>query len=248
MSNQNSLQSFQAIFTKALTDSSYQPTDDVFVDLGISPRQRLNVYFNNDQIAQESMLSSLFPAVRRIVGNEFFFNMAAIFGRKYHPTSGDLREFGARLPEFIKDFEPLHCLPYLPDVARLEWACHESLHSAGTSPANVLSNNSIICLAPNARLLQSRFPVAAIWDFALRDHDALSQVLNIHGAGPDYIVTMRPDTEVEVLTVSEDDWKWLESIDHDHANQAAFQLNPDRFLPFIRRGILTYSKVLSESH
>jgi hypothetical protein len=39
------------------------------------------------------------------------------------PLSPILLKYGGRFPTFIETFRPTSSLPYLADVARLEWRC-----------------------------------------------------------------------------------------------------------------------------
>jgi len=47
-------------------------------------------------------------------------------------VSGDLEDYGSRFPAYLAGVERAHGLPYLVDVARLEWALLQSL-DAGQS-------------------------------------------------------------------------------------------------------------------
>ena len=114
------LRSLQAAFAAALIDDRHVPGAGLVSARGLTPRQRLNVYFNHSQIVQTEALAAIYPAVSRLVGGEFFAHMAVLYGRRHPADSGDLRAYGTRLPEFIEAFEPLAALPYIADVARLE--------------------------------------------------------------------------------------------------------------------------------
>lgn len=154
-------------------------------------------------------LQAIYPAIRQLVGDEFFANMAARYGDRFPLQSGDLSTFGTHLPDFVKTFEPLVPLPYLPDVAHLEWACHQSLHSGKPTPLLPLKIYAQLYLSAHVRLLHSPYPVAQIWDFALNDQSAGSPRLNIEGAKPDHLLVMRPHLDVEVYKMPADEWAWL---------------------------------------
>src|SRR5258708_8332119 len=66
-------------------------------------------------------LANAYPIVRKIVGGEFFDAMAREYAREHPSTSGDLNEFGARLPGFVAACPHTRDLPYMPDVSRMEW-------------------------------------------------------------------------------------------------------------------------------
>lgn len=220
MSDGSQLRSLQAAFARALIDGRHEPESGWVREQGLPARQRLNVYYHHNQIVQLGALQGIFPAIQRLVGEDFFAQMAMLYSERFPLHCGDLRTFGAQLPAFMESFEPLAPLPYLPDVARLEWACHESLHSGETRdrPPQPPGPDSRLRLATHARLVHSVYPVAEIWEFALNDHDADSPRLNIDDAGPNHLLVMRPGLDVEVHALAADAWAWLK--DHDSGGNA----------------------------
>jgi hypothetical protein len=200
------LRALQAAFAQAMIDGDHVPEAGVFQERGLSARQRLNVYYHHTRIAEGEALEAIYPAVCRLVGDEFFANMAILYARQYPLCQGDLRTLGGHLGDFMAQFPPLRALPYIADVARLEWACHESLHAAQASRDLPTSTAATLGLAPHVRLLHSSFPVATIWDFALREHTRETPPLNTSELGQEYVLVMRPGLDVEVQTLSEEDW------------------------------------------
>src|SRR5262249_32525180 len=76
-----------------------------------------------------------------------------------------LFEYGATLGDFLERFEPSRALAYLPDVARLEWAMNLAWHAPDVAPIAraALTHAPTIALHPSVTLLQSPWPVDAIW-------------------------------------------------------------------------------------
>ena len=71
-----------------------------------------------------------------------FFNAAVdAYVRACPSTSGDLNVYGDAFGEFLAGYPPAADLPYLPDVARLEWAVDEAGRAADRdgSPEGVLA-------------------------------------------------------------------------------------------------------------
>lgn len=133
---------------------------------------RFSVYRNNVAVSLTEALQTAFPVVRKLVGDEFFDAMAGVYLRAHPPKSPLLMFYGADMPEFLAGFEPVAHLGYLPDVARLEFALRQSYHAADAAPIDpqVLQSlptdqlmTSTLHLAPSARLLQSDWPVHALW-------------------------------------------------------------------------------------
>jgi hypothetical protein len=104
----------------------------------LSGAQRLRVYRNNVTATLSNALRSCYPVVEALVGVEFFGFLARHYLRTMPSVAGDVREYGADLPEFVAGFPALAALPYLADVARLEWALQEAYYAAeplgGTFP------------------------------------------------------------------------------------------------------------------
>jgi hypothetical protein len=139
---------------------------------GLSAEARLQIYRNHVTLSLREALRTTFPVTQRLVGDAFFAGMARQFIAAHPPLSPCLSEFGGALPDFIATFPPAAGLPYLPDVARLEWALNEAWHSgvepaldaaalAAIDPAD-LAGASLV-LQPSLRLLTSTWPVEAIW-------------------------------------------------------------------------------------
>jgi hypothetical protein len=65
-------------------------------------------------------LQSNFPAVARLVGDEWFRAAAALYVRRALPSAPTLLTYGRSFPDFLTDFEPASELPYLAHVARVD--------------------------------------------------------------------------------------------------------------------------------
>ncbi|MCY4049573.1 MAG: DNA-binding domain-containing protein [Hyphomicrobiales bacterium] len=94
--------------------------------------QRFSVYRNNVYHSLTVALSDAYPAVKRLVGDDFFFAMARVYldGGGF-PVHAPLHDFGKGFPEFIADFAPAEkSLPWLGDVGRIERAWLQAYHGA----------------------------------------------------------------------------------------------------------------------
>ena len=134
--------------------------------------RRIAVHRNTVQASLTDVLASAFPVVKRIVGDEFFVGFARRFIAESPPKVPQLSEYGRDLPAFIATAEPLKALPYLPDVARLEWARGESYFAADAEPLAVERLGAIaaealpeakLILHPATRLVASPYPIHRIW-------------------------------------------------------------------------------------
>jgi uncharacterized protein YndB with AHSA1/START domain len=72
---------------------------------------------------------------QQLVGTEFFRAMAAVFVRRQPPRTRILAHYGDAFAAFVAGFAPAAALPYLPDLARLEFARLRASHAADAEPA-----------------------------------------------------------------------------------------------------------------
>lgn len=133
---------------------------------------RLAVYRNTVQGSLVDALAATFPVVRRIVGEDFFQGFARRFVALHPPQRPQLSAYGAGFADIIASAEVGAQLPYLADVARLEWARNESYFAADAplldaqqiaSDAEALEDMTLR-FHPAARCLISRFPIFRIWE------------------------------------------------------------------------------------
>ena len=150
---------------------------------------RGNVYGNWAQA-----LAGAYPIVRKIVGADFFDGLAHEYTRVHRSTSGDLNEYGADMADFVAGFQHTQDLPYLPDVARMEWLAHLAYYAA----------------APVCMLLASPWPLGRIWTVHQDDYEGEVDV-DLQ-AGPDRVLVHRPRWRVHVRSLASGDFCFLESL------------------------------------
>ena len=75
-----------------------------------------------------------FPVVQALVGADFFRAMAARFRATSRRASPLMHRYGARLRRLHRQFRARRPLPYLADVARLEFARVQACHAADAAP------------------------------------------------------------------------------------------------------------------
>ena len=141
---------------------------------GLTGQQRLQVYRNNMQSALISALRGVYPVTERLVGEEFF-SAAALAYLKANPShSGNIQEYGGAFSQFLNGFGPATSLPYLGDVAALEWhrlqtaiaPPHVSMNLAALAAvAAELQLGLHFLTQPAVRVFRSRFPVLTIWEY-----------------------------------------------------------------------------------
>ncbi len=172
----------------------------------------MQVYRGNVFGNWSKALAGAYPIVRKLVGAEFFEGLARQFALACPSASGDLNEFGGDLAQFVETFPHTLDLPYLPDVARMEWLAHRSHYAADPAPFDfrtALPENPRFRLAPPCALLASRWPLGRIWQVHQDGHEGPLDV--DLACGPDRIVVHRPRWRVQVRSLAPGDFRFLEA-------------------------------------
>lgn len=199
---------WQKDFAAALLDRASPPPFGLVGPDRQRDIKRFNVYRNNVFVGLIDALKAAFPAICRIVGDEFFKAMASIHVALDPPSSPVMLEYGATFPAFIEAFEPANSVPYLADVARLERAWVEAYHAAECTPIalNELGNIDArslpqlrFTLHPTLRVVRSPFPVVDLWRMNI--DGGVPVAIEIEGCAQQALV-IRPDADVEVRPVS----------------------------------------------
>lgn len=224
------------------------------VEAVISADERLNIYRNTFGSVLTTALRLSYPAVRRLVGAEFFEGATRIFIETSPPTSACLDDYGRTFADFLSDFEPAASLAYLPDVGRLEWAVNRALHAPDAVPldprrlaAFTEAERARVSFAPHpsVALVRVDHPADLIWHAVLEEDDAALSTIDPDG-GQAWLLVQRPPAGVEVRRMSESAWRFTfalcagtplaaaldEARDFDAAALLADHLAAGRFADF----------------
>lgn len=122
------LEHLQERFINSLYSDNIDFLKDIKASHTISAQQSLNIYQESVYANLIQALSQIYPVVESLVGAEFFDLMASDFISNNPPEKDRLDQYGDSLPLFISTYPRLEALPYLSDMAKLEWAVHEVFH------------------------------------------------------------------------------------------------------------------------
>lgn len=161
---------------------------------------RLRVYRHHVLESLGAALAATFPTVQVLVGPDFFRAMARTYIAGTLPIQPVLTEYGADFPAFVTGHEPAGGLPYLADVAHLDWALNLAFHAPegarltaadlAALPADQLPLLRLV-LAAGTALVTSRYPLDCIWSAA--QPDASLDAVDLDSGGVDLLVLRRPD-------------------------------------------------------
>jgi len=219
----------QREFAAALLDPARAVPEGLTDPAGHTCPKRFGVYRNNIAIAWIEALRESFPAVCRIVGEEFFRTAAQCYSACEPPSSPVLTEYGAGFARFLERFRPAASLPYLPDVARIERAWIEAYHAqeapaldpaalAGVASDRV--RDIRFAVHPSLRIVRSRYRALTIWRMSVAD--GVPEPIDAASGGEDALL-VRPSAEVVVRWIPPGGAQFIELLARGEPLGAAVQ-------------------------
>ena len=197
-----SLRELQRDVRRALLGRGDDAAAAAVVEDGLTAQARLGIYRHHVFTTLTAALQATFPVVCRLVDERFFAYAADQYIRQDPPAGPCLFEYGATFPAFLAEFPACEGLPYLADVARLEWAMNRALHAPDHVPieptvlrdqVSTVSGGEVFCLDPSLSLVVSPWPIDRIWRANQPDAD------------PDVTVDLRAGgVRLEVRRVGDD--------------------------------------------
>lgn len=175
----------------------------------------VEVYRNNYRGNLHDTLANAYPVIRQLVGNDFFRMLAKRFIERHPSRSGNLHRYGSEMA-FLSRFENTRHLAYLPDMARLEWAYHSAYFSENVPPFDLSRLATVAAesypdlrwrLHPSCTLLDSAYPIAAIWQ-AHQDGSPADFHIDLNSGG-DTLLVYRNALQVEIFSIAPASHHWL---------------------------------------
>ena len=160
---------------------------------------RLRVYRHHVLTSLTAALAATFSTVRGVVGDDFFGGMARAYITGSPPTGPVLSEYGAGFPGFVGRWPAAAGLPYLADMARLDWALNRA-YNAPDAPALTADRLAAVpaeqlgALRPTLRagvsLVCSPYPIDRIWAL---NHEGGDDTVALDAGGVSLLVFPRGD-------------------------------------------------------
>ena len=200
---------------------------------GAWPAERIAIYRRNVEGNYRNALAATYPVVRRLTGIAFFNAAVDGYVIENPSRSGDLNLYGDAFGDFLVHYAPAALLPYLPDVARLEWAIDEAHRAAGAPrlPEALLATFAMVAaerlaslrlrLDPSCRLVASRYPIVHVWRSNQPDRDGRERVRLDEGA--DLVLVRRDDVGVAVEPLRSGEYAWLAALAANESLGAAIE-------------------------
>ncbi|WP_114326397.1 DNA-binding domain-containing protein [Candidatus Colwellia aromaticivorans] len=221
----------------------------------ISAKGLMGIYQNSAIANITHSLILTYPVIEKLLGEEFFSAMCREFIYITWPKSGNMDDYGAEFPDFLADFKHAKHLTYLKDVARLEWAFHQSslANDAPISDWSTLAQASDILqlkflVTPSLSLISSTFPIDKIWHLNQGNTSPDTEVEFVDEQDNDtFIVLFRQQLKTVVLPITVGEFALLYAFNNGEtfektivvasAKQAGFSID-DSLKKFIELGVI----------
>ncbi|WP_375751926.1 DNA-binding domain-containing protein [Vibrio sp. HN007] len=196
--------------------------------------ERLQIYRNNFVIGLSEVLEATYPVIKALVGDECFQALSREHVLTNALSEGDVTHFGERFERTIASIKTVsEPLPYLVDIARLEYALDRSnnelaqaLPSPMLKPLNEISDvpedqqdKIVLHLKHGTFSLNSDYSVYSIYNGVIS-----GQLENISIDKPESVlIRSTANNELDVTTISTTAFRLILSI---RANKPLNQIEP----------------------
>lgn len=180
--------------------------------------ERWRIYRNGYLIRLADAIENDYAAIKRILGDGAFASLCGRYLAAFPPSSHDIGRSGAHLPEYLTSDALTQDLPFLPDLARFEWAMAEAVVAADAPAcrrdtlvelAPELLLDLVILPRPGSTVIRSEWPIGDLW--ACRDKDDHEVSLQLIDR-PSRALVFRDGLSVRWRSASEEEARFLESV------------------------------------
>lgn len=207
------LAELQRSFTHALMTDRAVPAAITGV---LRPEEAMRIHRNTVLGALVGALRLSHPTVDALVGEAFFDQAASAFARNQPPRTASLSLYGAGFADFLAGFAPT--LPYIADVARLDFAIERALHGDSGRRPFALDTSVAITLPQSLAVLTLQYPAHEI-RAAIGDDTALAAIALDPGAR--HLLVWRHDMQARLCQVSAPSAMFLRALLADMPAPAA---------------------------
>ena len=182
----------------------------------LTPAEALAIYRGNIVGNLSNTLTSIYPVLCQLVGEKFFEATALKFINQFPCLSPDLGDYGEQFADFLVDFKPVKHLPYLPDIARLEWYWHRVFCGEDTKGLDFQAlgevpqekwGELILYLPKNSVLLESIYPIHRIWQVNQSDYQG-DEMVSLDEGGVK-IFLWRQGYDMRIDLPNNEEWELL---------------------------------------
>lgn len=176
------------------------------------PAERgLMAYRAHGHALAERCLTAAYPVVTQLIGADALRAVARTLWHTDPPQAGDIGEWGHTLPDWLTGCAELRPLPYLSDLARVEWALHRAASAPDAQPdlsslgrlAGEDGPTLRLRFAPGTALFGSPWPVAGLIHHHQHGQPSLDAlVARLQSPGHCHALVVREGWRCEVLELA----------------------------------------------
>jgi hypothetical protein len=154
------------------TNTLSQATHLIKSDKRLTAEQHLGIYRHSIQGILGQHLRAVYGVVAQLVGAEFFEYLTETYIDQSPPISTVLSEYGEDFSSTLLNHPALKNMPWIAEVARLEWARSQAWHGVNQAPrsfndlstlSEVEYNQVVLQLPDSAQLLESNYAIYDVW-------------------------------------------------------------------------------------
>lgn len=160
-----------------------------------NPEQSIgfNIYRNNILNTKIKALKNTFPIIHALIGDDCFRAVAKDYFYQHWQHAKSLTFWGQYFHFFLKHFAPLQSLPYLPDVAALEWATYLAMNGTKTPT-----------------LLNTQFPIFKIWQMHQPNYEGEEHIELTNEEN--WLVVYQCGWEIVIEQIGKEDYEFLQLV------------------------------------
>jgi len=212
-----SLRELQSALSAHITAGGGPPLEDwIRVPAGADPAARIAVYTEGYPARVTEALRETFPAVANILGDGSLAGLSERYRGGLRDEPANLNDVGAGLSDFLRTDRLTEQLPFLPELAALEWAITRCFHAAASDCFDPIDcrgwsledwQRARIRFQPGLALFRSGWPLRAL--HATRNQDRGEIEVDLEQAG-ECVLVFRRGFEVAVEAV---EWREADAIE-----------------------------------
>ncbi|MDW3096426.1 MAG: DNA-binding domain-containing protein [Gammaproteobacteria bacterium] len=188
----------------------------------LSADDRVEIYRTNVRSSHVSVLMSVYAVCEKILGSDYFKQIAINYYKRYPSSSYDLNDYGHKFPSYLKQLlmqrSELVDFQYLSDLAQLEWKIQKVYFSADNVLLDMAefqkscvneAGDMKFSLQAGIDIQYSEFPIAELWE--IHQTSTVAQQIEITNKS-EHICIYRDGLQVVLKKIDEDLFSVISAI------------------------------------
>lgn len=221
------LADYQRMLMQSLLDpeASSDGLQAIIADPDNIPK-RLAIYQNSILGGRFSVLQQIFVCVQKLVGVDYFQQMAEQFLQASPSSHVAIAAMGEEFVRYVVEHDVVQHVPYIADMAALDWRWYQVFHghSNVAIEAKIIPAAAKWRLALGAKLLASTFPLHLLWEMCQPEYQGEFHLPD--DAGEYYFILVQREQAIRIEPVSIAEWQVLYNLSSNIVNAQEAVINP----------------------